>query len=76
VRQTPTVDRLLEQGRQEVDPIKRRRVYVELERSLMDQADVAPLFDGLNVFALRPEVHGLKFAGVGYPVVTNLLLQS
>jgi hypothetical protein len=37
-------------------------------------AVVVPLVDQLNVFALRPDVHGLKFTGVSYPVVTDVFV--
>jgi hypothetical protein len=38
----------------------------------MDQALVVPLVDQLSVFALRPNVTGLKFTGNSYPLVTEL----
>jgi hypothetical protein len=42
--------------------------------TLLDMAVVVPLVDQLNVFALRPDVHGLKFTGVSYPVVTDVFV--
>lgn len=66
------VDKLLEQGRQEADPAKRKQVYLQLEQKLMDMAVVVPLVDQLSVFAMRPNVSGLKFTGNSYPLITDL----
>jgi peptide/nickel transport system substrate-binding protein len=72
----PQVDALLEQGRQEGDPSKRKQVYLQLEKKLMDMAVVAPLVDQLSVFVLRPNLSGLKFTGYSYPVITELVSTS
>jgi peptide/nickel transport system substrate-binding protein len=66
------VDKLLEQGRQEADPAKRKQVYLQLEQQLMDMAVVVPLVDQLSVFAMRPNVSGLKFTGNSYPLITDV----
>jgi hypothetical protein len=41
----------------------------------MDQATVVPLVDQLSVFALRPNVSGLKFTGNSYPLVTDVTVK-
>ena len=66
---------LLVQGRQEADPIKRKQVYLQLEQKLMDMAVVVPLVDQLSVFAMRPNVSGLKFTGNSYPLITDLSMK-
>jgi peptide/nickel transport system substrate-binding protein len=71
----PEVDQLLQQGRQEADAAKRKQIYLQLEQKLMDMAVVVPLVDQLSVFAMRPNVSGLKFTGNTYPVVTDLIVQ-
>jgi peptide/nickel transport system substrate-binding protein len=69
------VDKLLEQGRQEADPAKRKQTYLQLEQKLMDMAVVVPLVDQLSVFAMRPNVSGLKFTGNSYPLITDLSMK-
>jgi peptide/nickel transport system substrate-binding protein len=71
----PEVDALLNQGRQETDTAKRSQVYLQLEQKLMDQAVMVPLVDQLSVFALRPNVSGLKFSGNSYPLLTDLTIK-
>ena len=66
------IDKMLDQGRRETDATKRKQLYLQLEQKLMDQALVVPLVDQLSVFALRPNVTGLKFTGNSYPLVTEL----
>jgi peptide/nickel transport system substrate-binding protein len=71
----PDIDNMLHQGRQEADPTKRNQLYLQLEQKLMDQATVVPLVDQLSVFALRPNVSGLKFTGNSYPLVTDVTVK-
>jgi peptide/nickel transport system substrate-binding protein len=71
----PEIDSVLDQGRRETDPSKRKQLYLQLEQKLMDQATVVPLVDQLSVFALRPNVSGLKFTGNSYPLVTELTVK-
>lgn len=66
------IDSLLNQGRQETDAAKRTQLYLQVEQKLMDQAAVVPLVDQLSVFALRPNVSGLKFTGNTYPLLTDV----
>jgi peptide/nickel transport system substrate-binding protein len=71
----PEVDKLLEQGRQEADPAKRKQMYLQLEQKLMDMAVVVPLVDQLSVFAMRSNVSGLKFTGNSYPLLTDVSMK-
>jgi peptide/nickel transport system substrate-binding protein len=71
----PEIDNLLHQGRQEADTTKRNQIYLQLEQKMMDQATVVPLVDQLSVFALRPNVSGLKFTGNSYPLVTDVTVK-
>jgi peptide/nickel transport system substrate-binding protein len=68
----PSVDSALQQGRQQTDATKRQQLYLQLEQKLMDQAVVVPLVDQLSVFALRPNVSGMKFSGNSYPLITDM----
>jgi peptide/nickel transport system substrate-binding protein len=71
----PEVDKALEQGRQESDTAKRKQVYLQLEQKLMDMAVVVPLVDQLSVFAMKPNVSGLKFTGNSYPLLTDVAIK-
>lgn len=66
-----TIDGLLEQGRQESDPDKRKAIYLDVEKKLMDMAVCVPLVDELSVFVMRQNVYGLQFNGYTYPVVAG-----
>jgi peptide/nickel transport system substrate-binding protein len=69
------IDSMLHQGRQETDATKRQQLYLQIEQKLMDQALVVPLVDQLSVFALRPNVSGLKFNGNSYPLLTDVSMK-
>jgi peptide/nickel transport system substrate-binding protein len=69
------VDKALEQGRQEPDAAKRKQVYLQLEQKLMDMAVAVPLVDQLSVFAMKPNVSGLKFTGNSYPLLTDVAMK-
>ena len=71
----PEIDSMLNQGRQETDPTKRTALYLKLEQKLMDQAVVVPLVDQLSVFAMRPNVSGLKLSGNTYPLLTDVTMK-
>ncbi|MET1010946.1 MAG: ABC transporter substrate-binding protein, partial [Actinomycetota bacterium] len=64
-------DQLLEQGRQESDPAKRRAVYVQITRLLLDDAASVPLVDELAVWAYRSSVQGTKYNFNAYPVLSD-----
>lgn len=68
----PEVDQMLMQGRQEGDPAKRKEIYLNLEKKLMDMAASAPLIDELSVWVLRSNVTGLMFNGYTYPIITEM----
>ncbi len=70
----PDIDKALQQGRQEMDPDKRKQLYADLEKKLMDVAPGVPLIDQYSVWALRSNVSGLKFNGFTYPIVSDLAL--
>ncbi|MCA1553949.1 MAG: ABC transporter substrate-binding protein, partial [Chloroflexi bacterium] len=70
------IDKALEQGRAESDPAKRKAVYLDLEKKLLDQALSVPLVDELSVWAMRSTVSGLKFNGFTYPLVNDLSMKK
>jgi ABC-type transport system substrate-binding protein len=57
-----------------MDPDKRKQLYADLEKQLMEIAPGVPLIDQYSVWALRSNVSGLKFNGFTYPIVSDLAL--
>lgn len=68
----PAMDKLLEQGRQEMDPAKRKQIYVTIEKQLLDMAVTLPMVDELSVWAARAANRGLTFNGFTYPIITEI----
>lgn len=68
----PEIDRMLERGREERDPQRRRALYLDLEKKLLDMAVTVPLVDELSVWVMRANANGLKFNGFTYPVVADV----
>ena len=55
---SPKMDELLERGRTEIDPAKRKLVYAEAERIVADELPVLPCFCSNVHNLLRPNVKG------------------
>lgn len=68
--QNPRVDRLLEQGRLELDPDKRMRIYHEFARILQEDSPIVYLYAGYGLPAIHKRIKGILDpappAGVGY----------
>lgn len=56
----PELDALLEQGRRVADPEKRKEIYLEAQRLILDSAPHVFLFHSAQYEALRPNVHGYE----------------
>jgi peptide/nickel transport system substrate-binding protein len=69
-------DQLLEQGRTVSDPARRRGVYLELSRLLLDEAVSVPLVDELAVWAFRSTVEGTKYNFNAYPVLGDASIRK
>ena len=70
------LDQLLEQGRRESDPVKRRAVYLAIEKLALDEALTVPLVDDLSVWAFRANVQGTKYNFNAYPVLSDVILRK
>lgn len=66
------VDKLLEQGKAESDPDKRRQIYLQAEQKIMEDAAVLPMVDELSVWAFKSTTSGLIFTGYTYPVFSDV----
>jgi peptide/nickel transport system substrate-binding protein len=66
----PRVDQLLEQGRLELDPGKRMKIYHEFARILLEDSPVVYLFAGYGLPAIHKRVKGIPKpappAGIGH----------
>jgi peptide/nickel transport system substrate-binding protein len=59
----PTVDQLLDQGVQEMDPDARRAIYEEVNRAIVDEAAYIYFYNLLQVHAYRADVKGFSTRG-------------
>jgi peptide/nickel transport system substrate-binding protein len=66
----PQVDQLLEQGRLELDPDKRMKIYHEFSRLLLEDSPIIYLSAGYGLTAIHKRVKGIPDpappAGIGY----------
>jgi peptide/nickel transport system substrate-binding protein len=66
----PKVDKLLEQGRTELNPEKRMRIYHEFAKILLEDSPIVYLSAGYGLTAIHKRIHGIinpiPPAGVGY----------
>jgi peptide/nickel transport system substrate-binding protein len=70
------LDRLLEEGRREFDPAKRRAIYLAIEKLAVDEALTVPLLDDLSVWAYRANVQGAKYNFNAYPVLSDVTIRK
>jgi len=62
----PEVDRLLDEGRAETDPSKRREIYTNLMKTLIDEAPYVWLITQNYPVAWRPQVKGFRNLPMGW----------
>ena len=72
----PKLDALLEQGRRESDPAKRRAIYVSIAQLAIDEALTVPLVDELSVWAFRSGVQAVKYNFNAYPLLVDATLRK
>jgi peptide/nickel transport system substrate-binding protein len=70
------LDGLLEQGRRESDPAKRRAIYVSIEQMALEEALTVPLVDELSVWAFRAGVQAVKYNFNAYPLLGDATLRK
>jgi peptide/nickel transport system substrate-binding protein len=61
----PAIDRLLERGRVNLDPERRRPIYQELQRALIEAAPALFLYVPMETQVLQGYVRGFKIIGNG-----------
>jgi ABC-type oligopeptide transport system substrate-binding subunit len=62
------IDDLLEEGGRETNSVRRAEVYRRLERRVLEQAPLVPLYHSLGVLAMRREVRGLEPGPLGLAI--------
>jgi peptide/nickel transport system substrate-binding protein len=70
------LDGLLEQGRRESDPAKRRAIYLSIAQLALDEALTVPLVDELSVWAFRSGVQAVKYNFNAYPILGDATLRK
>jgi ABC-type transport system substrate-binding protein len=63
------VSSLLEQGVREMNPMKRTRIYRDLDRRILSRAPVVPLYHTMGVIALHDYVRGFAPGPLGISTV-------
>jgi peptide/nickel transport system substrate-binding protein len=69
------LDALLEQGRRESDPAKRRAIYLSIAQLALDEALTVPLVDELSVWAFRSGVQVVKYNFNAFPILGDATLR-
>jgi peptide/nickel transport system substrate-binding protein len=59
------IDRLFQQGVQEIDEAKRKPVYHQFQRIVQEQLPFIPLVVPLNLTAVNQRIEGIKFGPIG-----------
>ncbi|WP_420768646.1 ABC transporter substrate-binding protein [Parageobacillus thermoglucosidasius] len=70
------VDRWLEQAAVEFDPAKREELYKKIQRKLIDDVASIPIYVFPYIVATTPDVQGLKFDSIGYPLFYDVNLKK
>jgi peptide/nickel transport system substrate-binding protein len=70
------VDALLQEGRAQLDPAKRRATYLKIQHLLLEQAIAIPLMDKLSVWAVRDSIKGIKYNYSTYPALSDTYIQK
>src|SRR5262249_44236424 len=69
------LDEMLDQGRREFDPAKRRAIYLAIEKLALNDALTVPLVDDLSVWAYRGNVQGPRYHFNPSPVLSDAVLR-
>ncbi|HEY8368735.1 MAG TPA: hypothetical protein VIM86_05395, partial [Thermodesulfobacteriota bacterium] len=72
----PKLDALLERADAELDPDKRFAILEEVQRIVLEDAAIIPLFSDTFMIAARKEVQGYKFDATGTPLYHDVWLKK
>ncbi len=71
----PDVDKLINEGQQQVDPVKRAPIYIELNKKVMDDAVMIPIYYKAVVLATKKSVQGFLYTVNGFPFFYNVTVK-
>lgn len=71
----PKIDQLLEQGAVETDSTKRVEIYSQIQKYLMEQAVILPIYVFPYTVAASKNVEGIQFDSLGYPLFNDVRIQ-
>lgn len=72
----PAIDELLEQGLVEPDDAKRADIYKQIQRYIIEQAVVIPIYVFPYTVAADKSVKGIVFDSLGYPLFHDASIDS
>lgn len=72
----PALDQLLDQGTHEHDLSKREDIYKKVQRYLIDNAVIIPIYVFPYTVAASKSVNGLKFDSLGYPLFNDVKVRK
>jgi peptide/nickel transport system substrate-binding protein len=68
----PELDKLLEQGVVEANPTKRKEIYYKVQRYIINNAAILPIYVFPYTVAASKNLTGLKFDALGYPLFNDV----
>ncbi|MCP1132103.1 ABC transporter substrate-binding protein [Paenibacillus polysaccharolyticus] len=71
----PKIDQLLEQGAVETDSAKRVDIYSQIQKYLIEQAVILPIYVFPYTVVASKNVEGIKFDALGYPLFNDVRIQ-
>lgn len=71
----PDIDELINQGRYEMDPVKRAEIYGKAQELILEKGLAIPLVTNVNYVAVRNNIEGFDLSVDGQPYVTDLRKQ-
>lgn len=71
---TPELDNLLDDGLAIADEAKRTEIYSKIQRIVMENAVVAPIYANVSIFGASKKVSGLKFDPYAYPLFFDVAI--
>jgi peptide/nickel transport system substrate-binding protein len=70
------LDRALDEGAATTDPEKRLGLYAKVQKLLMDQAVILPIYNQVAVYALRSNVEDVTYEPRAYPVLYDAYIKK
>jgi peptide/nickel transport system substrate-binding protein len=71
----PKIDQLLEQGAVETDSAKRVDIYSQIQKYLIEQAVILPIYVFPYTVAASKNIEGIQFDSLGYPLFNDVRIQ-